>query len=50
MRFLGRNGAIRELTYAELKEQTDRFANVLRGLGVGPGDRVFVLADRISEL
>jgi acetyl-CoA synthetase len=50
MRFLGRHDEVRELTYAELKEQTDRFANVLRGLGVGPGERVFVLARRIPEL
>ena len=40
----------RDLTYAELARQTNRFANVLRGLGVGQGDRVFVLAGRIPEL
>ena len=50
MRFLSRDGGVREVTYAELKEQTDRFANVLRALGVGPGERVFVLAGRIPEL
>jgi acetyl-CoA synthetase len=50
MRFIGRDDEARELTYAELKEQTDRFANVLRALGVGPGERVFVLAGRIPEL
>ena len=33
-----------------LKRQTDRFANVLRALGVGRGERVFVLAGRIPEL
>ena len=27
-------------TYAELNRQADRFANALRALGVGPGDRV----------
>jgi len=30
------------LTYAQLDEQSDRFANVLRGLGISPGDRVAV--------
>jgi acetyl-CoA synthetase len=50
MRFLGRHDEVRELTYAELKEQADRFANVLRRLGVGAGERVFVLAGRIPEL
>ncbi len=45
----GRRGA-RELTYAELREQTDRFANVLQALGVKRGERVFVLAGRIPEL
>ncbi len=50
MRFLARDDEVRELTYAQLKEQTDRFANVLRALGVGPGERVFALAGRIPEL
>jgi hypothetical protein len=50
LRFLGRGGEVRELTYAELRRQTDRFANVLRALGVGRGERVFVLAGRIPEL
>ena len=30
------------LTFSELNEQSDRFANVLRGLGIEPGDRVAV--------
>jgi acetyl-CoA synthetase len=50
MRFLGRHGEMREMTYAELKCETARFANVLRTLGVKPGERVFVLAGRIPEL
>src|SRR6185437_14138924 len=36
--------AKRELTYASLRNETNRFANVLRQLNVAPGDRVFVLA------
>ncbi|MBI5549458.1 MAG: AMP-binding protein, partial [Deltaproteobacteria bacterium] len=50
LRFLGRHGQVRDLTYAELSEQTSRFANVLRSLGVGKGDRVFSLCGRIPEL
>ncbi|MCL4863195.1 MAG: AMP-binding protein, partial [Caldilineaceae bacterium] len=50
LRWLGRDGAIREFTYADLRTHSNRFANVLRQLGVGKGDRVFVLAGRIPEL
>ena len=50
LRFLGRRGGARELTYADLARETDRFASVLRALGVQRGERVFVLAGRIPEL
>ena len=50
LRFLSKHHSASELTYAELKRQTDRFAAVLAGLGVGRGERVFVLAGRIPEL
>ncbi len=50
LRLIARDGQARELTYAELRRQSDRFANVLAGLGVGRGERVFVLAGRIGEL
>jgi acetyl-CoA synthetase len=49
-RFIGRAGNRRELSYAELARLTSRFANVLRGLGVGKGDRLFLLAGRVPEL
>ena len=42
--------AVRELSYGELDRLTARFANVLAGLGVRRGERVFVLAGRIPEL
>jgi acetyl-CoA synthetase len=49
-RFVGRGGRQRALSYAELARLTSRFANVLRGLGVGKGDRLFILAGRVPEL
>jgi acetyl-CoA synthetase len=48
--WLGREGQVRDFTYAELRAQTNRFANVLDELGVKAGERVFVLAGRIPEL
>ena len=50
LRWLGRRGAVRELTYAELGRETSRFANALAGLGIGKGDLVAALAGRIPEL
>lgn len=50
LRWLGKGGAARDLTYAELAELSNRFANVLRNLGVGAGERVFSLAGRVPEL
>lgn len=50
IRFLPLAGPRRDITYADLAQLTNRFANVLERLGVGPGDRVFVLAGRIPEL
>jgi hypothetical protein len=34
LRFLGKRGGMRQLTYKELARETDRFANVLRALAV----------------
>ena len=50
LHWLGQDGSSREISYGELARLTNRFANVLRGLGVGRGDRLFVLAGRIPEL
>ena len=49
-RWLGRQGAPLDATYADLRASTNRFANVLRSLAVAPGDRVYALAGRIPEL
>lgn len=43
-------GNVRPITYGELSAASSRFANVLRSLGVGRGDAVFVLCARIPEL
>jgi len=48
-RFLG-GTASRDITFAELSRLSNRFANVLCQLGVGKGDRLFVLTGRIPEL
>lgn len=50
LRFLGRHGGKREITYAELKLESDRCANLLGALGLKRGERVFVLVGRIAEL
>jgi acetyl-CoA synthetase len=39
-----------EMTYGDLARATNRFANVLKALGVGKGDRLFVLSGRLPEL
>jgi acetyl-CoA synthetase len=49
-RWLGKDGAILDTTYSQLRDQSNRFANVLMGLGVGKQDRVFALAGRIPAL
>jgi acetyl-CoA synthetase len=50
LRWLGKRGEVRDFTYGELGAVTNRFANALKSLDVGKGDRVFLLAGRIPEL
>jgi acetyl-CoA synthetase len=50
LRWLAKDGERRDFTYADLRDETSRFANVLKSLGVGKGDPVAVLAGRIPEL
>ncbi len=50
LRCLERHGGRRDVTYGELAERSNRFANLLDALGVVPGDRVFVLLPRTAEL
>ncbi|MET8428475.1 acetate--CoA ligase [Nocardia sp. NPDC004860] len=50
LRWLAAAGGDTTLTYAELATLSNRFANVLRGLGVRRGDRVCLLLGRTPEL
>jgi acetyl-CoA synthetase len=50
LRWLARNGPVRDFTFGDLARLTNRFANVLGALGVASGDRVYALLGRIPEL
>jgi acetyl-CoA synthetase len=47
--FEGEPGDTRTVTYADLLDETQRFANVLKGLGVNKGDRVNIYLPMIPE-
>jgi acetyl-CoA synthetase len=46
----GEPGEVRRLTYAELYAEVQKFANVLKGLGIKKGDRVAVYMGMTPEL
>ena len=46
----GKNGEEERYTFEQMAQQSNRFANVLAGLGVQKGDRVFIFAERFPEL
>ena len=50
LRWIGRDDTVREFSYAELTQQANRFASLLRSLEVKPGDRVYAVLGRIPEL
>ena len=50
IRWLGKQGEQFDFTFGDLKQLSNRFANVLQTLGVGKGDKVFVLCGRIPDL
>lgn len=50
LRCVGVHDEVSELTYEDLRRQTNRFANALCALEVGRGDRVFTLLGRVPEL
>jgi acetyl-CoA synthetase len=50
IRCLDRHGNRTDVTYAQLNERSNRFANVLSTLGVQSGERVFALMPRAADL
>ncbi len=50
LRCIGRDGEREDITYAELARASSRFAHVLAGLGLQPGERVFGMCERRPEL
>ncbi|NYZ14872.1 acetate--CoA ligase [Azospirillum sp. RWY-5-1] len=50
LRSVTKDGAVEEFRYADLTVRTNRFANLLRDLGVGRGERVFSLLGRVPAL
>ncbi|MDE2838931.1 MAG: acetate--CoA ligase [Chloroflexota bacterium] len=46
----GKNGEKETYTYDDMRRQTNRFANVLGGLGVEKGTRVFTFMERVPEI
>ncbi|MBX3275141.1 MAG: acetate--CoA ligase [Sandaracinaceae bacterium] len=50
LRWLAKAGGREDVTYAELRRRSARFANAMASLGLSPGDAVFVLSGRVPEL
>ncbi|MEP6754812.1 MAG: acetate--CoA ligase [Chthonomonadales bacterium] len=48
--FEGEPGDIRKITFGELLTEVSKFANVLKSLGVGKGDRVAIYMPMVPEL
>ncbi|MHC4464002.1 MAG: AMP-binding protein, partial [Planctomycetota bacterium] len=46
----GKKGETESYTFGQLKEESNKFANVLKELGVEKGDRVFFFMERVPEL
>ncbi len=50
IRWIAKDESRRDFTFADLKDRTNRFANVLASLGIGKGERVYALLGRVPEL
>ncbi len=50
LRCVARGGQETSITYLDLAERSDRFANVLGTLGVESGQRVFIMAPRTADV
>ena len=46
----GKQGEKETYTFGQLKEESNKFANVLKELGIKKGDRVFMFMERVPEL
>ena len=46
----GKNGEKEQYTFEEMRIHTNKFANVLKNLGLNKGDRVFTFLDRTPEI
>jgi acetyl-CoA synthetase len=49
MIWVGKNREEERYTYAQMRDESNRFANVLRSLKAKKGDRIFVFLDRLPE-
>ena len=50
LRWIAKSGERKDFTYLDLQRRTNRFANMLRGLGLEKGARVYSLMGRTPEL
>ena len=50
MHWEGKNGEKESYTYDDMRRQTNKFSNVLEGLGVENGERVFTFMERLPEI
>jgi acetyl-CoA synthetase len=50
LRWLAGDGRVVDFSYGDLKRETNKFANVLAGIGASPGDRIFSLLGRTPDL
>jgi acetyl-CoA synthetase len=48
--WIAKDDSVRRLSYNDLSRESNRFANLLRRLGVKPGDRVYTLMGRLPQL
>ncbi|MCF8465995.1 MAG: acetate--CoA ligase [Sneathiella sp.] len=50
LRWIAKDGSRKDFTYRDLSEMSNRFANLLRSLGIKKGDRIYSLLGRVPEL
>ena len=50
MIWVSKDGEEERYTFAQMRDESNKFANVLKGLGLEKGERVFVFLDRLPEI